>query len=56
MALPHIDAARLQRLRAVDDALGVALKSGDVQSYMEGNFEFHFTDLPGPAADARSSS
>jgi DNA-binding GntR family transcriptional regulator len=43
MALPHIDAARLKRLRAVDDALGVALKSGDVQSYMERNFEFHFT-------------
>jgi DNA-binding GntR family transcriptional regulator len=42
MALPHIDAARLKRLRAVDDALGVALKSGDVQSYMERNFEFHF--------------
>lgn len=43
MALPHIDAARLKRLRAIDDALGVALKSGDVQSYMERNFEFHFT-------------
>jgi DNA-binding GntR family transcriptional regulator len=42
MALPHIDAARLKRLRAVDDALGVALKSGDVQAYMERNFEFHF--------------
>ena len=26
IALPHIDAARLRRLRAVDDALGVALK------------------------------
>ncbi len=43
MALPHIDALRLKRLRAVDDALGVALKSGDVQRYMECNFEFHFT-------------
>ena len=43
MALPYIDAARLKRLRTVDDALGVALKSGDVQSYMERNFEFHFT-------------
>lgn len=42
-ALPFIDAARLKRLRAVDDALGVALKTGDVTSYMEGNFEFHFT-------------
>jgi DNA-binding GntR family transcriptional regulator len=42
LALPHIDAARLKRLRAVDDALGIALRSGDVQSYMERNFEFHF--------------
>jgi DNA-binding GntR family transcriptional regulator len=42
MALQHIDGARLKRLRAVDDALGVALKTGDVQSYMERNFEFHF--------------
>jgi DNA-binding GntR family transcriptional regulator len=42
LALPHIDAVRLKRLRAVDDALGVALRSGDVQSYMERNFEFHF--------------
>ena len=42
-ALPFIDAARLKRLRVVDDALGVALKTGNVTSYMEGNFEFHFT-------------
>ena len=42
LALPYIDAARLKRLRAVDDALGVALRTGDVQSYMERNFEFHF--------------
>jgi DNA-binding GntR family transcriptional regulator len=41
-ALPYIDAARLRRLRAVDDALGVALRTGDVQGYMERNFEFHF--------------
>lgn len=42
LALPHIDAARLRRLKAADDALGAALESGDVQSYMERNFEFHF--------------
>jgi DNA-binding GntR family transcriptional regulator len=41
-ALPHIDAARLRRLRAADDALGDALQSGDVERYMECNFEFHF--------------
>jgi DNA-binding GntR family transcriptional regulator len=43
IALPFIDAARLKRLRAVDDELGVALKTGDVTGYMEGNFAFHFT-------------
>jgi len=42
-ALRHIDAARLKHLRGVDDALGVALKTGDVTGYMEGNFDFHFT-------------
>jgi DNA-binding GntR family transcriptional regulator len=42
LALPHIDTTRLKRLRTVDEALGDALKSGDVQSYMERNFEFHF--------------
>ena len=41
-ALPHIDAARLRQLRAVDEALGVALKTGDVEGYMQRNFEFHF--------------
>ena len=42
-ALPHIDAARIKHLRAVDDALGIALKTGDVTGYMEGNFAFHFS-------------
>lgn len=41
-ALAHIDAARLRRLRAVDDALEVALNCGDVTAYMQGNYEFHF--------------
>ena len=42
-ALPHITPARLKKLREVDDAMGVALETGDVLRYMEGNFEFHFT-------------
>jgi len=42
-AIPYVDAARLKRLRAVDDALGIALKTGDVTSYMQGNYDFHFT-------------
>jgi DNA-binding GntR family transcriptional regulator len=42
-ALPYIDAVRLKHLRAVDHALSVALRTGDVTGYMEGNLEFHFT-------------
>jgi DNA-binding GntR family transcriptional regulator len=38
----HIDAARLKRLRAVDDEIGAALRDGDVGAYMARNFEFHF--------------
>ena len=41
-AVEHIDAARLKQLRAVDDALGDALKTGDGEAYMVRNFEFHF--------------
>jgi DNA-binding GntR family transcriptional regulator len=41
-ALPYIDKARMQKLKSVDDAIGKALKSGDVNVYMEGNFNFHF--------------
>ena len=43
MALPHIDAARLKRLRAVDDALGVALQDRRRAALHGGNFDFHFT-------------
>jgi len=41
-AMVHVDAKTLRRLKEVDHALGVALKTGDVDGYMEGNFEFHF--------------
>ena len=42
-ALPQIDAKRLKRLREIDDRMEAALQSGDVQGYMAGNHEFHFT-------------
>jgi DNA-binding GntR family transcriptional regulator len=41
-ALPHIDAARLDRLRALDDSIDTALAIGDVEGYMTGNHAFHF--------------
>jgi len=41
-ALPHIDAARLDRLRAIDETIDRALAEGDVEAYMAGNHRFHF--------------
>jgi DNA-binding GntR family transcriptional regulator len=41
-ALPHIDADRLDRLRAIDGALDTAIESGDVLGYMQANADFHF--------------
>lgn len=43
LALPHIDAARLQRLRAIDAALDRAIAAGDADAYMHNNHDFHFT-------------
>jgi DNA-binding GntR family transcriptional regulator len=41
-ALPHIDAERLDTLRAIDAALDAAIAGGDVLGYMQANAEFHF--------------
>ena len=41
-SFPYIDSRRLRRLKSTDEDMGVALRSGDVQSYMQGNFDFHF--------------
>lgn len=43
LALPHIDKERLARLRHWDNRMETALKGGDVNDYMEGNYNFHFT-------------
>ena len=40
-ALPAIDAARLKAIRAADTATDEALRTGDVNAYMESNFRFH---------------
>jgi DNA-binding GntR family transcriptional regulator len=41
-ALPYIDAKRLKQLEQIDESIGAALDSGDVNAYMQGNFDFHF--------------
>ena len=43
LALPHIDAPRLLRLREIDAALDRAIAAGDGDSYMRYNHAFHFT-------------
>ncbi len=40
-ALPAIDAARLRTIRAADEATDEALRTGDINAYMESNFRFH---------------
>jgi DNA-binding GntR family transcriptional regulator len=42
LALPHIGAALLKRLKEIDDGIDRAMEAGDVIAYMEGNFAFHF--------------
>jgi DNA-binding GntR family transcriptional regulator len=42
LALPHIDATMLKRLREIDGAMDGAIENGDVMTYMECNFAFHF--------------
>ncbi len=43
LALPHIDASRLQTLREIDAALDRAIAAGDGDAYMRNNHAFHFT-------------
>ena len=43
LALPYLDKERLARLRQWDSRMEAALKGGDVNEYMEGNYHFHFT-------------
>jgi DNA-binding GntR family transcriptional regulator len=42
-ALPFIDSKRLKRLEQIDESIGNALEGGDVNAYMQGNFDFHFS-------------
>ncbi len=42
LALDFIDRPRLRLLRESDERMNLALRTGDVNAYMEGNFSFHF--------------
>lgn len=41
-SLPFLTRAIRAEMKRIDNAMGVALKNGDVAGYMEGNFAFHF--------------
>jgi DNA-binding GntR family transcriptional regulator len=42
LALDFIDRPRLKLLKEIDARMDAALRTGDVNAYMEGNFNFHF--------------
>lgn len=42
-ALPFVGDAELQQLRALDDRVTQALADKDIQGYVTGNLDFHFT-------------
>jgi DNA-binding GntR family transcriptional regulator len=41
-AFPFLNQTRLKQLKATDKGIGVAMRTGDVAAYMEGNYNFHF--------------
>ncbi|MEZ5841556.1 MAG: GntR family transcriptional regulator [Hyphomicrobiales bacterium] len=41
-ALPHVDKALLATLKAIDAGIDRSLETGDVESYMQLNHDFHF--------------
>lgn len=43
LALPVLTPADVQRLREIDDTLAAAIRSGDAGTYMQANYDFHFT-------------
>ncbi len=42
LAAENITDANIAELSALDDAVDAAIKAGDVEAYLEGNYRFHF--------------
>ena len=42
-AFPFLNQTRLEQLKETDKGIGVAMRTGDVSAYMEGNYNFHFS-------------
>jgi DNA-binding GntR family transcriptional regulator len=43
LSLPVLTSADVERLRSIDASLDVAVAKGDAASYMQANYDFHFT-------------
>jgi DNA-binding GntR family transcriptional regulator len=43
LALAHLNAADVKRLREIDATLDAAIAGGDAAVYMQANYDFHFT-------------
>lgn len=43
LAVPFLTPADIATLRQINDTLDVAIKSGDAATYMQANYDFHFT-------------
>jgi DNA-binding GntR family transcriptional regulator len=41
-AFPFLNQTRLRQLKETDNGMGIAMRTGDVSAYMEGNYNFHF--------------
>lgn len=41
-ALPHMTAAKVRQLKAIDQALDTAGRTGSIDDYIEANYRFHF--------------
>jgi DNA-binding GntR family transcriptional regulator len=41
-AFPYLTRSLLKQLKEANDGMGVAMGTGDVAAYMEGNYNFHF--------------
>ncbi len=50
-ALAHLTAAHIDAIEDIDDAIDRAMKGGDTESYMRGNFQFHFAIYERAGAD-----
>lgn len=50
-ALPHFTAQNIAELEAIDEQIDRAMRAGDIEAYMRGNYTFHFAIYRKAGAD-----